>query len=177
MTETPARPSALERLRIHVEAAVANGLAQPERLRWHLTEAEEAVFDLSLRDMPRLEAVFIAWEIAHGSMSGPIGDDRELEPDLHDELPTVQQAKAIFDAGGLQTTAYIGCWTTFADFSHPVARPTPSDAIFPRHQVGHIRYRGSYHGPVGSEATGGQAFRIRRTTLMTNAHSNRPYPA
>lgn len=162
MTETPARPSALERLRIHVEAAVANGLAQPERLRWHLTEAEEAVFDLSLRDMPRLEAVFIAWEIAHGSMSGPIGDDRELETDLHDELPTVQQAKAIFDAGGLQTTAYIGCWTTFAElFGIPLR---PADAyIWMRYfrdiRVGHIRYRGSYHGPDSApKPTGGQAF-------------------
>ena len=147
--------SALKRLRAHIEQEVVDGLAKAESYRGHdwcgLTECEEQVFGLTLRDMPRLTAVWEAWDILIGRLDAPLADDPKLANQLAAELPLVREGREIFRTADPYADKGRENWREFAAlFDVPFYQSVAfmAKVNFYEHRTGLVEYKdGKTFGP------------------------------
>jgi len=108
---------ALARLRVHIEAEVEEGLKKPDDYSgfdWcAIAPVEQEVFDIKLHDMPRLTAVYWAWQVACESVSADLVDDPDFANALWAELKVVQTGRTLARVAWAHSD-FVDAWTEFA---------------------------------------------------------------
>lgn len=153
MTTTPTGASALERLRLHIEAEVSAGLADLSAYRGNhlaaITQSEQEVFHLEMHDIPRLAAVYWAWEVACGLISDELAGDPDLTAAIRAELEPVRRGRTLLPKDATHTD-FIAAWTDFAKLFGLPHRPAYAffwKNLFLDMRSGLIEYDDGYHGP------------------------------
>lgn len=153
MTTNQPGASALDRLRAHIEAEVAAGLTKLDDYRGNhlaaITPVEQEVFHIEMHDVPRLGAVYWAWEVACGIIHDRLAGDADLAAAIRAELEPVQRGQALFPKD-VTHTDFIAAWLDFAKLFGIPHRPAYAffwKNHFLEMRQGLIDYDDGYHGP------------------------------
>jgi hypothetical protein len=108
-------------------------------------------------DIPRLAAVYLAWETACGIISGQLADDADLTAAVRAELEPVQRGQMLLPKDATHTD-FIAAWTDFAKLFGIPHRP--AYVFFWKNHFldmrsGLINYDDGYHGPDFTAAAQG----------------------